>query len=250
MKLATRIRIAAFVVFFLLLELACRTGLIGRFTMIPPSAMFTGMIHILWAGRMNGEIAATLSGVMLAAIGSIVIGFLLGAALHAWPRARESVDPLLATYYAIPIYVFYPMLLVFFGMNRTPIIVIGLMFAVVAMMTSTLNGLDRVPRVLLQTARVLRMGRLATTARIVLPAALPYIFGGVKLAIAYSFVGVLGAEFILSSSGLGYEIALAFNNFDNQTMYSLILFVVLVVFGINSAVFAWERSLLRRGGPR
>ena len=246
MKRATSIRIAAFAGLLLTLELACRIGVIGRFTLVPPSTMVVGAVRILWAGQMNGEIEATLGGVVLAAFAATCVGFVLGAALHAWPRVRGSLDPLLATYYAIPIYVFYPMFLVLFGMNRRPIIMIGFLFAVVAMMTSTMNGLDRTPPVLLKTARVLGMGRLPTVFRIVLPAAVPYIFGGVKLAIAYSFVGVLGAEFILSSTGLGYQIALAFNNFDNATMYSLILIVVVVVSTINSALLAWERSLLRR----
>jgi NitT/TauT family transport system permease protein len=138
------------------------------------------------------------------------------------------------------------MFLVFFGMNRLPIIAIGFLFAVVAMMTGTLNGLDRVPTVLKKTARVLGMTPLSTTLHIVLPAAAPSIFGGVKLAIAYAFVGVLGAEFILSNSGLGYQIALAFNNFDNTAMYSLILLVVVVVAGVNSSLLRWERVLLRR----
>ena len=69
-----------------------------------------------------------------------------------------------------------------------------------------------------------------------------------KLATAYAFVGVLGAEFILSNSGLGYQIGLAFNNFDNPTMYGLILFVVIVVGGVNTALFAWERNTMRRQG--
>jgi NitT/TauT family transport system permease protein len=250
MKPATLIRMGALAVISLALEVACRTGLIGRFTLIPPSEMVAGVFRILWAGKINDEIGTTLAGVLAAAAGAVLAGFVLGTVLHAWPRIRRCLDPLLATYYAVPIYVFYPMLLVFFGMNRMPIIVIGFLFAVVAMITSTLNGLDRVPPVLLKTARVLGMSHTSTTLRIVLPSAAPYIFGGVKLAIAYAFVGVLGAEFILSNSGLGYQIALAFNNFDNVAMYSLILFVVVVVAGVNTALFSWERSLLRRRETR
>ncbi len=246
MRRAAVIRIAAFAVFLLALEAACRFGLISRFTLIPPSMMVVGAIDILRAGTINGEIFTTLGDVIFAAACAVVAGFALGAALHAWPRARRCIDPLLATYYAIPIYVFYPMFLVFFGMNRRPIIVIGFLFAVVAMITSTLNGLDRIPPVMLKTARVLGMRRLPTILHIVLPAATPYLFGGVKLAIAYSFVGVLGAEFILSNSGLGYQIALAFNNFDNLKMYSLILLVIVVVSAINTSLLAWERSLLQR----
>lgn len=246
MKRATIIRLAGLALAFAGLEAACRAGLIGRFTMIPPSQMVLGLYRILAGGALNEEMAATLSGVAIAAVAAVIVGFLLGLLLHALPRPRRCLDPLLATYYAVPIYVFYPMFLVFFGMNRIPIVVIGFLFAVVAMMTSTLNGLDRVPPVLLKTARVMRLARATTVARIVLPSAAPYVFGGVKLAVAYSFVGVLGAEFILSNTGLGYQIALAFNNFDNVAMYSLILFVVIVVSTVNAVLFGWERRLLSR----
>jgi NitT/TauT family transport system permease protein len=243
---ATLIRTGALLACCGALEWACRSGLIGRFTLIPPSQMVVGLANILRAGQLDDEIGATIGGVAIAAVGAIGAGFALGAILHATPRLRACLDPLLATYYAVPIYVFYPMFLVFFGMNRLPIIAIGFLFAVVAMMTGTLNGLDRVPTVLKKTARVLGMTPLSTTLHIVLPAAAPSIFGGVKLAIAYAFVGVLGAEFILSNSGLGYQIALAFNNFDNTAMYSLILLVVVVVAGVNSSLLRWERVLLRR----
>ena len=246
MRKATLIRAGLLALLAVAAELACRTGLIGRFTMIPPSQMVTGLWHLLAQGELDGEIGATLLGVASAAFAAVLVGFALGCALHALPRLRRCLDPVLATYYAIPIYVLYPMFLVLFGMNRMPIVFIGFMFAVVGMMTSTLNGLDRVPPVLLKAARVLRMSRVRRTMKIVLPCAAPYVFGGVKLAIAYAFVGVLGAEFILSGSGLGYQIALAFNNFDNRSMYALILFVVLVVASVNSLFFAWEHRLLRR----
>ena len=250
MSKAARIRLAIIIGACLLLELACRTGMIGRFTMVPPSEMVTKAFEIFRGGSLDGEIGTTLLGVLAASVTAIIVGFVLGALLHAWPRGRVCLEPFFATYYAIPIYVFYPMLLVFFGMNRMPIVVIGFMFAVVAMITSTLNGLDRVPNVLRRTARVLHMSPVSTTLRIVLPAAGPYIFGGVKLSVAYAFVGVLGAEFILSNSGLGYQIALAFNNFDNASMYALILFVVIVVAGVNAFLLSRERNLLRRSEMR
>jgi NitT/TauT family transport system permease protein len=247
-KPATQIRLAAIAVFVLAVELLCRLGFVSPLTLVPPSEMVVGLVDVLRSADMRGEITSTLLGIALAATASIVAGFLLGALLHALPRVRSSLDPLLATYYSVPTFIFYPMFIVFFGMNRIPIVVIGFLFAFVAMMTSTINGLDRVPAVLFRSARTFRMGRAATTWRIVLPAAAPHVFSGVKLAIAYSFVGVLGAEFILSGSGVGYQIAFAFNGFDNQRMYALILLVVVVVAAVNGLLLAWERALLRRRG--
>ena len=66
-----------------------------------------------------------------------------------------------------------------------------------------------------------------------LPFAAPYIFTGFKLAVAYSFIGVIGAEFIMSSTGIGYEICFAYNNFDNAHDVRADLFVLLLVITIN-----------------
>ena len=63
---------------------------------------------------------------------------------------RRAVDPLLASYYSIPFFVFYPLLIALFGSQHLPLIVIGFVFATAAMVISTLNGLDRVPRVMTQ----------------------------------------------------------------------------------------------------
>jgi NitT/TauT family transport system permease protein len=81
-----------------------------------------------------------------------------------------------------------------------------------------------------------------------LPYAVPYIFTGVKLAIAYAFLGVIGSEFILSGAGLGYSISYAYHDFDNVSLYALIVLVLVIVSTVNSVLFAWERLLLRRRG--
>ena len=70
--------------------------------------------------------------------------------------------------------------------------------AIVAMVISTLNGLDRVPQVLSKVARIHRMGRIATALLLKLPAAAPHLFTGVKLAVSYAFIGVIASEFILA----------------------------------------------------
>ena len=77
-------------------------------------------------------------------------------------------------------------------------------------------------------ARASHLARSRTALLIELPAAAPYLFTGVKLAVGYGFIGVIAGEFILSGAGLGYAIAYAYNDFDNQTMYALMLLVLVV----------------------
>jgi NitT/TauT family transport system permease protein len=153
-----------------------------------------------------------------------------------------------ATYYAIPVYAFYPLLIILFGLGDMPQILIGFMLAVVAVIVNTLNGLDRVMRVHMKTARVYRLGPIATALNVTLPSAAPYVLTGVKLAVAYAFIGVIGAEFIMSRTGIGYEISFAYNNFDNKTMYPLILLILVISVLINTSLSRWENLLMRRRG--
>ena len=74
---------------------------------------------------------------------------------------------------------------------------------------------------------------MAEIRYITLPASLPYIFTGLKMAVAYATVAVVAGEFILSGAGLGYQIAFAYNNFDNLTMYSLMFLLLVSVGAIN-----------------
>lgn len=229
-----------------LLEILCRLGVIPNFTVIPPSAMAQSLWNILASGKFGEDIAATLTNVGIAIAAAMAVGVTAGTLLQSWPAARRTFDPLFATYYAVPMYAFYPLLLVIFGLGDFPQIAIGFLLAVMAVIINTLNGLDRVPPVLLKTARVHRLGLVSAALRVRLPYAAPYVFTGFKLAVAYSFIGVVGAEFITSSRGIGYEISFAYNNFDNAVMYAMILFILLLVITVNMSLHAWEKRLLAR----
>jgi NitT/TauT family transport system permease protein len=230
----------------LLLEALCRFGIVDRLTMQPPSEIVRDLIVLLSSGAMNAALAKTFANVAIAAGSAVAAGIGVGIAIHGYRALRHGLEPLFATYYAIPVYAFYPLLIILFGLGDLPQILIGFMLAVVSVIVSTLNGLDRVAPVLMKTARVYRLGRLATARRITLPAAAPYLLTGVKLAVAYAFIGVIGAEFIMSRTGIGYEISFAYNNFDNRTMYPLILLIVLVSILVNALLSRWERVLMQR----
>jgi NitT/TauT family transport system permease protein len=246
MRAESLIRIALVAAFVVAIEALCRTGIIPRMVLIPPSQMASELVSILIAGNLTGGILATFGNVAMAAVVALVLGFALGAAIHALPWLRASVEPILASYYAVPTFMFYPVFIVLFGVGDAAIVAIAVLLSVVAMIAATLNGLDRIPRVMRKTARVYRMSRLSTILRIELPAAAPYLFTGIKLVVAYSFIGVIASEFILSGSGLGYEIAYAYNNFENKKMYALMLLVLVAVTVINALLNSVDRRLQMR----
>lgn len=251
MRRVALIRLLVIVAMIAALEIACRSGLIKQQIVIPPSEMLRALITLLASGALTADVERTLGLIALVTALSVILGFAAGVVIHALPRLRDALDPFFASYYAVPVFIFYPVLIAIFGLSPVPIVLIGVATAVVAMIIATLNGLDRVPRVLDKVARVHRMGRMATAMQLHLPAAAPYLFTGIKLAVSYGFIAVIAAEFILSPAGLGRDIADAYADFNNRRMYALILFVLIVATLVNAALHALDmRWAERRSGGR
>jgi NitT/TauT family transport system permease protein len=230
------------------LEVLCRVGVIDRVTMQPPHRIVYDLAIILISGSLNAAIGKTLTNASIAFALALVVGVVTAVVLHGRRALRETLDPLFATYYAVPIFAFYPLLIVLFGLGDVPQIGIGFMLGVVAVIVNTLNGLDRVPRVLRKAARMQRLGAMDMAMSVTLPYAAPFVLTGAKFAVAYTLIGVIGAEFIMSRGGIGYEISFAYTNFDNATMYPLILLILVVSISINAALSRWERVILSRRG--
>ncbi|HEY4317087.1 MAG TPA: ABC transporter permease subunit [Herbaspirillum sp.] len=245
-QLPNLLRYAVVALLVLALEAACRAGVVPAAVMIAPSRMFVHLCEILASGKFDTDIRGSLGNIAVASVTAVLLGFLFGLLIHALPALRRAIEPLLTSYYAIPIFIFYPVFIVMLGVGPLPIIAIGVLQAIVAMVTSTLNGLDRIPNVMRKSARMMRMPRWRTALYIHLPAASPYLFTGVKLAVAYAFIGVIASEFILSGAGIGYAIAYAYNNFENRDMYALMLFVLLLAIAANMVLSAFDKHFQAR----
>ena len=240
------VRIAVLAAGIALLEVLCRTGAIDPLTVIPPSEMVASMVERIASGELDAGMVQTFSTIATAFVLAVTLGTLGGALIHRVPRLRDVVDPLLASYYSVPTFIFYPLLVALFALGKTPLVVLGVMSAAPAMMISTLSGLDSVPPVLLKLARAQRLGPIRTIRWIVLPSALPRLFSGFKLALSYALIGVIAGEFLLSGTGLGYAISFAYQSFDNRAMYGLMLFVLLIAVIANGFLYSWEGRLARR----
>ena len=245
-RAALVVRIAVLAGLVVVLEICCRTGIIDPLTVIPPSEMVASMVDHLGSGEFNESIVNTFSTIILAFALAVGLGTLAGALVHRSSRLRDVADPLLASYYSVPTFIFYPLLVALLGLGKAPLVVLGVLSAAPAVMISTLSGLDGVPPVLIKLARIHRLSAARTLWWIILPAALPRLFTGFKLALSYALIGVIAGEFILSGTGLGYAISFAYQSFDNRAMYGLMLFVLLVAIIANGILYVWEGRLARR----
>jgi NitT/TauT family transport system permease protein len=237
------LRVAIVALLVAAVELLCRLHIIPVMVMIAPSQMAAELVRILVSGEYSADIISSIGNVLISTVLSVTLGFVAGLIIYSAPNLRAALEPLLASYYAVPTFVFYPVFISLFGVGSGAIIAIAVLLAIVSMITATLNGLDRIPRVLRKTGQMYRMSRIKTAVMIELPSTAPYLFTGVKLSVAYSFIGVIASEFILSGSGIGYEIAYAYNNFENRHMYALMLLIILLVMAVNAGLNIIDRRL-------
>lgn len=239
-------RLIILATFLALIEVACRIGLIERATLLPPTEMLASAWNLLFMPPTYAAIAWTLTNAFGAIALSLSIGVPAGVLIHRHPAVRSAVDPFLASYYAVPFFIFYPILVGILGFNRWPLIVIGFLFSVPAVISSVLDGLDKVRPIFQKIGRVFQMGQWNVTVRLILPAMAPAIFTGVKLCVAYGFIAIIVSEFILSNQGLGFRIKDAYEKFNAREMYGMLLIALAFIIVINMIVRHVERSVRRR----
>jgi NitT/TauT family transport system permease protein len=207
--------------------------------------MIASAAVLLGSPETWSEIGTTLRCVALAALSAIVLGFLAGLALSRLRRIRPFINFAMSVYYAVPLFVFYPVLLVIFGLGEMPIIGIAFLYAAAAMIVGTLDAADRIPPVFGKVSRVMQVGPIDNLLSISLPAAAPHLMAGVRVAVGYAFVGVIASEFVVSSSGLGHSVAMAYEAFQNRDMYGLLLILVVLVLMANRGLSLLQRFVSR-----
>ena len=164
------------------------------------SALYTDR-GLLWSNFL-----ITAQEVLLGIVVATLVGFLLSVAIHFSPTLRRAVYPLAVASQAIPVVTFAPVLALWLGFGILPKLVVIALVAFFSIVVTTTAGLAAVDRDLLKLMRTFDATRLRTFRHVELPAALPGVFTGVKIAAVVSVIGAVFAEWNGSNSGLGYVI--------------------------------------------
>lgn len=234
-------RVAVLVAVLAFLEVAPRAGWVDSLTLVPLSEMLSALVTQVGTGETLRNIWFTGLMIVLSFLLAAVTGVVAGHLVWRYRWLRRAINPYLTSYYALPVFAFYPVLVAIFGLNRIPVVLIAWVYATVVVITNTVIGLDGVKDVYLKTARVYGLGRWESLRLIQLPAAAGHVFTGLRLAVTYSVIGVIASEFILATQGLGYLVSFHYNNFRLADMYAAILLVITVAVLMTGSVSLLER---------
>jgi putative hydroxymethylpyrimidine transport system permease protein len=157
-------------------------------------------------GLLWSNFLVTAKEVLLGILLAAAVGFMLSVAIHFSPTLRRAVYPLLVASQAVPVVILAPVLVLWLGFGLAPKLVVIALVSFFPIVVTTTAGLAAVDPDLLKLMRTFDASRLRTFWHVELPAALPGLFTGAKIAAAVSVIGAVFAEWNGANSGLGYVI--------------------------------------------
>lgn len=163
---------------------------------------------------------------------SFVVGVPSGLLLARMPALRVGVEPYIMILYATPMVALIPFILSIMGFGFAPKVLVVFLFGVFPILYNTVEGARSIKPELIEVARSFRSSEWALWREVMLPYTLPYVMTGVRQAIGRALVGMVAAEFFLSSTGLGQLIMGASQNFDTGGVFASILIIGLIGVGL------------------
>jgi len=160
-----------------------------------------GVVPFTGAGW--GHIAASLTRCGEAWVSAVAVGLLLGLGLGLSRFVADLLDPLVNGLRAVPLYAWLPLAIVEFGVGDRPARVLIFLGALWPVVIATTDSVARVPRTLIETARMLGVPRRRLWRRVYLPSALPEIVTGLRLSLTLAWTCVIVGELVGTTDGVG-----------------------------------------------
>jgi NitT/TauT family transport system permease protein len=224
----------------LLLEFA------GSQAMTAPVETFRYLAHLLTTETFWGHVEETSRAFFFALLLAVLLGLIIGFLLGAHRFSSEVFEPVLVAFYSIPKITLYPIILLAFGLGLPAKIAFGTIHGVVPVAIFTMGAVRNLNPILLKTARLLRLGPQELVGSVLLPAALPEIFTGIRLGFSLTLIGTLLGEMFGSQRGLGYLLMTAIGLQNVQLIMAVTLLIVLFAASVSTLLIVIDHRLHRR----
>jgi NitT/TauT family transport system permease protein len=177
---------------------------------------------------------------------AVTSGLAIGILLGANRLASDVMEPMLVAIYSVPKVTLYPILLLAFGLGMPAKVAFGAIHGVIPIALFTINAVRNIRPVLIKTGRVLKLRPMDTVARIIIPAALPEIFTGLRIGFALTMIGTLLGEMFASQRGLGYMLMNAIGLHNVDVIMAVTFLLILFAAAISVLLLRIDRILHRR----
>ena len=186
----------------------------------------------------------TLGATLIAFVLSGICGVLGGLALWEFPYVKRLVDPFLSAFNSMPRIALAPLFVLWFGIGVASKVALAFSLGFFVVLLSTYAGIRNVDPVLLRLSRSLGCSGWQQFTKIMLPWAVPGVFAGFRLALIYSFLGVITSEMIASKRGLGQLIMYYSGVLRMESVIALLVVTAVMAVAITLIADRLEAKLL------
>lgn len=219
---------------------------ISRILLPNPVNVWAELKDILASGEYLPDLRVTLTELAVAFAISCTAGITLGFLISRSQYLIKVFEPLLAGFYSVPVILFLPLYVLFFGLGPGSKIALGTTISFFPIVLNTIAGFGYVDRIFITAARSMGASDFQMFRHVLLPAAFPVILTGLRMGFTVALLSILGSETIASLAGLGHRIVHLAEAMETARMFAYIAFVVVIAALLNTAVSTLERRAKRR----
>ncbi|MET0705153.1 MAG: ABC transporter permease [Mycobacterium sp.] len=233
--------------------LVVRLGYVSDLYLATPQATFGAFIDGIVDGTLSSEVWPSVQRAVIGFLIALVSGIALGIVVGSFRIFQTLAEPVLLFFRNLSLLALLPVFVVFLGIGEESKVAIVVWACFWPIFVNAVGAVGGVERLLLNSARALGAGRWYTFAHVVLPAAIPAIFPGIRLAAANAFTALVAAELVGGAQGIGIYINDAALRYQTPQMYAGILALGLIGVLVNGVLTAvelrvtsWQRGLTSR----
>jgi NitT/TauT family transport system permease protein len=212
----------------------------------PPSRI----AQSLWQGLASGFLWPHVGVTVVEMLAGLALGCLLGLvggiAMGEFPRWRAVLMPYVVVSQVVPKLALVPLFIMWLGFGWWPTVVVTALICFFPLLENTVTALQQVDAQQLELFRLLRASRWQTLWRLKLPAGLPTILAGFRVAVVLSLVGAVVGEFMGAGKGLGALIIAAQGSMDTPLMFAVLVLITVMGWGVYQMAVRCESWLLQR----
>ena len=175
---------------------------------------------------------------------SLILALILGILMDCFPVIRQGLYPLLVVTQTVPMIVMAPILIIYLGFGMTPKILTVVLMCFFPIAVSFSDGLSQVEEDYVHLIRSYGAGRWMAYRLVKIPAAIPSLLSGLKVAATYSVSGAVVGEWIGSQSGLGYYLLRVKNGYMLDKVFACVLIIIILSLFMNGIIRLWQRAAL------
>lgn len=186
--------------------ISTKSGWVAPYIIPAPERVLQTFVDFLKDGTIANDTWASLKRMLQGYLWAIVAGIILGILMGLSVQGERFLSGTLNAIRVIPPLAWIPLIILWFGIGEVSKVVIIFKSAFFPILLNVIQGIESVPKGYMEVSKLLGIGKFKTLYKVVLPAALPNIFVGLRLGLGAAWMAVVAAELIASTSGLGYRL--------------------------------------------